>query len=107
MDHMNPYPWTIVTVTEHLRTGTYKPGSMRITRSATPPPPAKEEGTAVERFSGPPTRIRVLRGEAGTSWSTETGTVIEVPRGHAEFLIGKKNARLARADEPLTFAPIE
>ena len=101
-------PWTTVTVTEFPRTGTVKPGSMRVVRTATPPPPAEENWPRRQTFSGPLTRIRVLLGESSAyGWATEAGTVIEVPRQQADFLIQNKRARLARPDERLTNAPIE
>ena len=60
-----------------------------------------------QKFSGPPTRIRVLVSEAGTSWDVQAGTVVDVPKALADVLIRKQHARLARPDERLTFAPIE
>ena len=93
--------------TYYPRTHYIKEGSRRIIRSATPPPPVSEDWERAEKFIGPPTRIRVLVSEAGTSWDVQAGTVVDVPKALADVLIRKQHARLARPDERLTFAPIE
>jgi hypothetical protein len=102
---MSEYVTTTATI--FSRTGLIKEGSFRVTRSATPPPPAEENWERAQRFAGPPTRIRVLVSEAATSWSVQAGELIDAPKELADILIRKKHARLARPDEPLTFAPIE
>ena len=43
-----------------------------------------------QKFSGPPTRIRVLVSEAGTSWDVQAGAVVDVPRELADALIRKQ-----------------
>jgi len=95
---MSESKWTTTVVTEFLRTGTYRPGSMRVFRSDTPPPPAEENWPRAEKFGGTPTHVFIFRSVASTSWNVDRGYAM-LPAEFAKFLIRGGHARLARPEK--------
>ena len=81
------------------RTGEFRPGSVRIFRSATPPPAPEETWARPPKYRGELTWLCGLKSVAEATWNLNVGEVRAAPRELADVEIRAGRARPARRSE--------